>query len=780
MPEHLSVDTLAPEVDFNLLRREAIHEVARLAKDSWTDHNPSDPGITILEQLMFRMTDLGHKLNFDIKDLIASSDEIKKQFFSANAVLNDRPVTENDYRRLLLDHPQVRNAKLEAITHAIAPLYWDHATNSLTREASSTTELIVLKGLYRVLIETREEDEAKRVILKNDLQALLNSQRNLGERCAEVILLRPEVIKLRGNIELYEGVDVEETLVKLHGLINAYINPEIKFSSLADLRKAGMTTPDIYNGPVLKNGYLTENSLETIRVRTELRTSDIIRIILDQPEVKFVESLSISNMLKPSQYDWQNILLPLSSGKTPRLELINKIADAYVDADDAMNSRREDTHFVRFFKDEQLVRVDGERIKQIYKRIENEKNILRVSSENLPIPTGKKRDLDYVSVQNEFPEVYGIGEHGLPAKASPARRAQARQLKAYLSFFDQVFTNYNRQLGHLSDLFAVEEFSDSTYFAGEFDFVGSEAVLKASYFESLRKFLESDAISVDRQNRFLEHLLARHGIDFPDYSLLKKTTIEEVLPAKQYFLHHYPTLAKNRNLGMDYTQALDAEACDAPSGLKTRIAALLDIPHDGLNKPLISKDYTDHTSGENFYLVEHILLAHDGDLPDPYHRGIMSISSISGRQRTELVTANHGLADGEQIVLFNTTRYDGVYPIRRLNNNRFTLGFDLATEDNPQTHAKWCRGSRYKDVYSLLISYVLPDWGKRFADPEFRKTVEKVLRAETPAHIGIIVRWLPINQMHDFEAKYKQWLTDKTSNASGLNESANTLLKLLI
>ena len=239
---------------------------------------------------MFVLTDLGYRLSFDIKDIIASADQVKKQFFTANEVLNDRPVTENDYRRLLIDHPKVRNAKLETIDHPTTPLYWDNKTSHLTRTPSDTTELLALKGLYRVLIETDEENAAVRKALRQELQNLLNSQRNLCEVCTEVILLRPEVIKLCGNIELHKGVDVEKTLVKLHGLLDAYINPEITFSSLADLRKANLATPDIYSGPVLKNGYVTDSTLKTTQVRTELRVSDMMRIMLDLPEVKYVQS----------------------------------------------------------------------------------------------------------------------------------------------------------------------------------------------------------------------------------------------------------------------------------------------------------------------------------------------------------------------------------------------------------------------------------------------------------------------------------------------------------
>ncbi len=49
---------------------------------------------------------------------------------------------------------------------------------------------------------------------------------------------------------------------------------------------------------------------------------------------------------------------------------------------------------------------------------------------------------EYVSIQNEFPVIYGIGPDGLPDGATLQRKAQALQLKGYLLFFDQLLANY--------------------------------------------------------------------------------------------------------------------------------------------------------------------------------------------------------------------------------------------------------------------------------------------------------------------------------------------------
>ncbi|MEL6660130.1 MAG: hypothetical protein AAFR36_26940 [Bacteroidota bacterium] len=75
---------------------------------------------------------------------------------------------------------------------------------------------------------------------------------------------------------------------------------------------------------------------------------------------------------------------------------------------------------------------------------------------DLAIPEGKHRsDLDdYVSIQHEFPLVYGIGTGGLPENAGEIRKVQALQLKGYLTFFDQLLADYLSQLAHLRDLFS--------------------------------------------------------------------------------------------------------------------------------------------------------------------------------------------------------------------------------------------------------------------------------------------------------------------------------------
>ena len=69
---------------------------------------------------------------------------------------------------------------------------------------------------------------------------------------------------------------------------------------------------------------------------------------------------------------------------------------------------------------------------------------------------GRHREVSrYRSFQHQFPACYGIGHVGLPASATPRRKAQARQLKAYLTLFDQILANQFAQLAHAKDLFSM-------------------------------------------------------------------------------------------------------------------------------------------------------------------------------------------------------------------------------------------------------------------------------------------------------------------------------------
>ncbi|MBC7778014.1 MAG: hypothetical protein H7246_21460 [Phycisphaerae bacterium] len=105
-PDHISLD-------FDLLRAEGIQHLENLATEIWTDFNAHDPGITILELLCYALTDLGYRSRMlPIADLMASNDPSKKTWFAATEVLPNAPVTERDFRKLLIDVKGIKNAWL--------------------------------------------------------------------------------------------------------------------------------------------------------------------------------------------------------------------------------------------------------------------------------------------------------------------------------------------------------------------------------------------------------------------------------------------------------------------------------------------------------------------------------------------------------------------------------------------------------------------------------------------------------------------------------------------
>ncbi|WP_034621835.1 hypothetical protein [Cellulomonas sp. URHE0023] len=156
--------------DFYRLRREGVGHIEQAGSDHWTDYNTHDPGISILEALSYAITDLAYRTGFPIEDILVSADSTAggadpypdQTFYSARRILTVNPTSTEDFRRLLIDVDQVRNAWVRCMTCGCdTPLFaWCEdgeqvISDDPSRRKHDTTTLsrIAPQGLYDVLLE---------------------------------------------------------------------------------------------------------------------------------------------------------------------------------------------------------------------------------------------------------------------------------------------------------------------------------------------------------------------------------------------------------------------------------------------------------------------------------------------------------------------------------------------------------------------------------------------------------------------------------------------------
>jgi hypothetical protein len=172
MAESLTISRQAPalnSMNYALLREKGVARLQELAGNIWTDYNIHDPGVTILEALAYVITDLGYRSGYTIPDLLAqdpSGSSDIKNFFTAYEILTNRPLTLNDYRKLLIDvqitddvtgiKVGVKNGWLMKSETSEVPFYV-HATENLLSYLPDPLipgqPPVQLRGLYNVLIE---------------------------------------------------------------------------------------------------------------------------------------------------------------------------------------------------------------------------------------------------------------------------------------------------------------------------------------------------------------------------------------------------------------------------------------------------------------------------------------------------------------------------------------------------------------------------------------------------------------------------------------------------
>lgn len=416
--------------------------------------------------------------------------------------------------------------------------------------------------------------------------AALHASRNLAEDYCTIKAIEVEDFAICADMEVEPSADIEAILAEAFYLIDQYFSADIKFYSLKELLDNGKPVDEIFEGPKLHNGFIDDEQLESTNLKNVLYASDIINLVMDIPGVRSVKNLGLlkydgdGNIVSPVE-SWS---INVSYNHQPRLYIEACKILVFKNGLPFLPDRLE-------LSDSFLV-IKGKHAQPKYFETDND----------LPVPAGRHFDLqEYYPVQNSLPITYGVGELGLPASASPKRKSQAKQLKAYLMFFEQLLVNYLYQLSNIKELFAIDKAVEHTYFSGFIkneliagldDAPGYKGIYKNFSEEELEKLIEAkdpkDPVFLDRRNRFLDHLLARFGEEFNEYALMlyaytddRRKTDEQLINDKIDFLKEFRFTSANRGRALNYKDAANVCTTNNMAGLQKRIELLLDVDDYG-------------------------------------------------------------------------------------------------------------------------------------------------------------------------------------------------------
>jgi hypothetical protein len=435
-------------------------------------------------------------------------------------------------------------------------------------------------------------------ILRN-VYCVLHQYRNLCEDYVRFQVVRSQDIAICADITVQPDADLEDVLAQIYFEVDRFLAPPVRFYSLAEMRQQGKSSDQVFEGLVLEHGFIDSSELQQSTLKTEIHVSDLYRIIMAIAGVVSVKDLLVTNYLDG---------VAQTNGEPWCLQLGGEFHLNF----------RPDQSRVLFYKDVLPFRADKQQVARLLRDLKaaQSKPKLQRSEQDLPIPKGNYRYLSqYVSIQNDFPQVYGIGAAGLPSTASELRKAQAKQLKAFLMVFDQLLANYFAQLDEVKNLFSASAASDRTYAvqplykqpdeADQDDFPDMAELLKPfvdspsadwdtfrrdpnnGYLQALRQFAETDDQFADRKNRILDHLIARFGESFTDYAVLMyslsgQKSSAELIRDKQAFLSSYPEISRERGKAFQYQcysydSTVDPFQSTNIAGLQKRLCRLLGI-----------------------------------------------------------------------------------------------------------------------------------------------------------------------------------------------------------
>ncbi|TDQ22709.1 YegP family protein [Tenacibaculum caenipelagi] len=810
--EHISIPkniSTKDDLDFSFLRKEGISYLETLGGKLWTDFNSHDPGVTILEMLCYAITDLGMRIDTPLENLLASKDpnlSLQAQFYKASEIFPTKPVNELDYRKLFIDLEGVKNCWLRIYNKQV---FVDYKNNKLGYKKfegilPEFQKDFKLKGLYSLLVDL-EEGYTKEQVFPH-IKTTYHKNRNLCEDLIEIKEVDTQPIAICANVDVTPEADEEWVYANILFQIENYLSPSLKFYSIQQMLDKGYTTDEVFDGPVLKNGFIDVKELKKAELRKEVRLSDVMKIIMNIEGVKLIKDISVGfcdeNIVQENKW-----VVCIDPDKKPVL------------------CEKSTFNFSKGFLPLNLNynKVD-EYLKQL-KEDEIESQQITDEDKVLSLPKGSYIEAnEYTTIQNDFPDTYGIGQEGLAMHVTNERKAKAKQLKAYLTFFDQILASYFKHLSEVRTLLSVNGQEMRTFFTQAVKDIKDFDELVSEYPQSdddeLTKLLFNQFDNnIERRNSILDHLLARFAERFGEYTFIMKAlygtaTDEIVLSNKEAFLKDYKVISSERGLAFNYYKQPQENLWDTSnvSGFQKRVARLMGIANEKrrhltetnveIYELTDSDDQTVYrwrlrdndgnillSATENYakvafaieelyFAVLQVVQTKERDIEKAFQNGFVdnmqvgfirihkstpSKPSIPVKYSFDVIDPAQPVSSSNYIIAKQYKYYANINDLKKallevisfLKKDFTEEGIFLVEHmllrpdvtDNEAENflpicAKDCEDCGTIDPYSYRVSIVLPGYTYRFSNPDFRRYMEDVIRQELPAHILPRICWV--------------------------------------
>ena len=817
MNDHLTFIEKNPDKpfgqDFKKLKEAGLTYIQELSGEFWTDYNNHDPGITILEQLCYALTEVCYQYDLNLKDLLPPPgnrhpDYEKLGLALPHEVYSIHPLQPVDYSRVIYDSVEgVANAWLKphADTRGLYTMYLD----------------IIDKEIYGL--------EAERQRIRLEASEAFHRNRNLGEDLADVVLLKYKIIDVEAEIDIDSERDAHEVLGDILLNLQQCLAPRIRYHSLDELLDAGYSYGEIFSGPRLWGGIIPAH---TCKPKPDVVNVQIMaNAISGLPDVDAVRALMFyfdGEPLQEIRVEENEILWfrfdPLKVVRS--LGLYHKESGRQL----RINTR----HLKRYYHNRR-----GDLRKRY--RHEDQHRMPETASELIG-ELGR-----YSSIQDDFPTIYGINRYGVPTGASKERKAKVRQLKAYLMLFEQHLVTAIALPADMRNLFSL----DTDLHTYPFRLLDDDTIHRASELyagedmeETHRRFAELNSRfdqPYDRKIRAVDYLISLYGDSCPmeaftqfNYYYHDEELPKRILESKITFLKQITKFHHNRSGAFDYTNIYDP--WNNSSAIRARIRSFLGLNRraislierscrtifdnyeidlvsttrlrkpdcykvDEQNENYLTITYSDSIAEVYFDKVDFLEAK---SLPQSKFRTIIRESSIFKEKLVDdellkcgVELANYRIGrstrDGSFIVVVKSV-YQGEQVWRRIGVTSgkieacdlvlawqlFCRELSMESEDlhivehillRPFTDIT--QDFEYKiteEFYTSRITILLPNWTVRFSNPSFRILMTELLTEWLPAHLYAENFWLSPEQMCGFEKLYNDWLAMKSNENADLRQ----------